>query len=148
MVIAASVIGRTLAAWSRATPIYFPDEYIYSEVGRSIAEHGRPMVRGGSAHFPALLQPLLTAPAWFFDDVATSYRTIQLINVVVMSLGAVAVFWLARRLGIGEDTARRMMRSQLVANQLHGAATAEYVVGADCANRGPLDLSPGDDVFP
>lgn len=100
--IAASVIGRTLAAWSRATPIYFPDEYIYSEVGRSIAEHGRPMVRGGSAHFPALLQPLLTAPAWFFDDVATSYRTIQLINVVVMSLGAVAVFWLARRLGIGQ----------------------------------------------
>jgi len=102
VVIAASVIGRTLAAWSRATPIYFPDEYIYSEVGRSIAEHGRPMVRGGSAHFPALLQPLLTAPAWFFDDVATSYRAIQLINVVVMSLGAVAVFWLARRLGIGQ----------------------------------------------
>jgi hypothetical protein len=54
----------------------------------------------------------------------------------------------ARRLGLGENTARRMMRSQLVANQLHGAATAEYVVGADCANRGPLDLSPSDDVFP
>ena len=54
----------------------------------------------------------------------------------------------ARRLGLGEDTARRMMRSQLVANQLHGAATAEYVVGADCANRGPLDLRPSDDVFP
>ena len=94
--------ARSLArshGWLRATPIYFPDEYIYSEVGRSIAEHGRPLVRGGSAHFPALLQPLLTAPAWLFDDVATSFRTIQLINAVVMSLGAVAVFWLARRLG-------------------------------------------------
>jgi hypothetical protein len=102
VVIAASVIGRTLAAWLRATPIYFPDEYIYSEVSRSIAEHGRPLVRGASAHFPALLQPLLTAPAWLFDDVTTSYRTIQLINAVVMSLGAVAVFWLARRLGIGQ----------------------------------------------
>ena len=101
MVIAASVTGRTLAGWLRATPVYFPDEYIYSEVSRSIAEHGRPMVRGASAHFPALLQPLLTAPAWLFDDVATSFRTIQLINAVVMSLGAVAVFWLARRLGIG-----------------------------------------------
>jgi hypothetical protein len=101
VVIAASVIGRTLAGWLRATPVYFPDEYIYSEVSRSIAEHGRPMVRGASAHFPALLQPLLTAPAWLFDDVATSFRTIQLINAVVMSLGAVAVFWLARRLGIG-----------------------------------------------
>ncbi len=99
-VIAASVIGRTLAGWFRATPIYFPDEYIYSEVGRSIADHGRPLVRGASAHFPALLQPILTAPAWLFDDVDTSFRTIQLINSVVMSLGAVAVFWLARRLGL------------------------------------------------
>ena len=102
LVVAASAIGRTLAAWGRATPIYFPDEYIYSEVGRSIAEHGRPLVRGASAHFPALLQPILTAPAWLFDDVGTSYRTIQLLNAVVMSLGALAVFWLARRLGIGQ----------------------------------------------
>ena len=99
-VVAASAIARTFVGWLRATPIYFPDEYIYSEVGRSIAEHGRPLVRGGSAHFPALLQPLLTAPAWFFDDVGTSFRTIQLMNAVVMSLGAVAVFWLARRLGL------------------------------------------------
>jgi hypothetical protein len=100
LVVAASVIGRTIAAWSRATPIYFPDEYIYSEVGRSIADHGRPLVRGASAHFPALLQPLVTAPAWLTDDVATSFRTIQFMNVVAMSLGAVAVFWLARRLGL------------------------------------------------
>jgi len=71
-VVAASAIARTFVGWLRATPVYFPDEYIYSEVGRSIAEHGRPLVRGGSAHFPALLQPLLTAPAWLFDDVATS----------------------------------------------------------------------------
>ena len=61
-VVAASAIARTFVGWLRATPVYFPDEYIYSEVGRSIAEHGRPLVRGGSAHFPALLQPLLTAP--------------------------------------------------------------------------------------
>jgi hypothetical protein len=53
-----------------------------------------------------------------------------------------------RRLGLGEETARRMMRSQLVANQLHGAGTAEYVVPASCVNRGPLDLSPAVDRFP
>ena len=100
LVVAASVIGRAFSAWLRATPIYFPDEYIYSEVGRSIADHGRPLVRGASAHFPALLQPILTAPAWLFADVATSYRIIQLINAVAMSLAAVAVYWLARRLGV------------------------------------------------
>ena len=53
-----------------------------------------------------------------------------------------------RRLGLDEETARRMMRSQLVANQLNGAATAEYVVPADCVNRGRLDLSPTVDRFP
>ena len=99
-VVVASVVGRTLAGWLRQTPVYFPDEYIYSEVGRSIADHGRPLVRGTSAHFPALLQPLLTAPAWLFDDVATSFRTIQLINAVVMSLSALVVYWLAKRLGV------------------------------------------------
>jgi hypothetical protein len=101
LIVSASAIGRALASWLRSTPIYFPDEYIYSEVGRSIAEHGRPLVRGSSAHFPALLQPLLTAPAWLFDDVSTSFRIIQTMNAVVMSLAAVAVFWLARRLGLG-----------------------------------------------
>jgi hypothetical protein len=100
LVVAASVIGRTLASWLRSTPVYFPDEYIYSEVGRSIADHGRPLVRGASAHFPALLQPILTAPAWLFADVRTSYQMIQFINAVVMSLSAVAVYWLARRLGV------------------------------------------------
>lgn len=101
LIVAASAIGRTFAGWLRASPIYFPDEYIYSEVGRSIADHGRPLVRGASAHFPALLQPLLTAPAWLFDDVGTSFRVIQTVNAIVMSLAAVAVYWLARRLSFG-----------------------------------------------
>ena len=53
-----------------------------------------------------------------------------------------------RRLGLDEETARRMMRSQLVANQLHRLGTSEYVVPASCVNRGPLDLSPNVDRFP
>ena len=101
LIAAASAIGRTFAGWLRASPIYFPDEYIYSEVGRSIADHGRPLVRGASPHFPALLQPLLTAPAWLFDDVGTSFRVIQTVNAIVMSLAAFAVYWLARRLAVG-----------------------------------------------
>ena len=53
-----------------------------------------------------------------------------------------------RRLGLDEDTARRLMRSQLVANQLHRQGSAEYVVPAGCVNRGPLDLRPEVDLFP
>ena len=104
-IVAASVVVRALTGWLRASPVYFPDEYIYSELGRSIAEHGRPLVRGGSAHFPALLQPLLTAPAWLVGDVETSYRLVQLTGALAMSAAAVPVFLLARRLGLGSALA-------------------------------------------
>jgi hypothetical protein len=97
-IVAASVLLRTLAGWLRASPVYFPDEYIYSELGRSIADQGHPLIRGAAAHFPAVLQPLLTAPAWFVDDVETSFRLVQLEGAVVMSLVAVPVYLLARRL--------------------------------------------------
>ena len=100
-IVAASFVARTLSGWLRASPVYFPDEYIYSELGRSIADHGRPLIRGTSAHFPALLQPVLTAPAWLVDDVETSYRLVQLMGAFAMSLAAVPVYLLARRVGLG-----------------------------------------------
>jgi hypothetical protein len=55
---------------------------------------------------------------------------------------------LGRRLGLDDDTAHRMMRSQLVANQLHRQGSAEYVVPSDCVNRGRYDLRPAVDRFP
>jgi hypothetical protein len=103
--VAASVLVRTLTAWLRASPVYFPDEYIYSELGRSIADHGRPLVRGAAAHFPAVLQPLLTAPAWLADDVETSFRLVQLEGAIAMSLVAVPVYLLARRLELSNRPA-------------------------------------------
>lgn len=104
-IVAASFLLRTAAGWLRATPVYFPDEYIYAELGRSLAESGRPLVRGVSASFPALLQPILTAPAWLFDDVEVSYRLVQATGALLMSLAAVPVFFLARRLGLGTGLA-------------------------------------------
>jgi len=100
-IVAVSFVVRTIAGWLRAGPVYFPDEYIYSELGRSIADHGRPLVRGAAAHFPAVLQPLLTAPAWLAGDVETSFRLVQLEGALVMSLAAVPVYLLARRLELG-----------------------------------------------
>ena len=100
-IVAVSFVVRTIAGWLRAGPVYFPDEYIYSELGRSIADHGRPLVRGAAAHFPAVLQPLLTSPAWLAEDVETSFRLVQLEGALVMSLAAVPVYLLARRLELG-----------------------------------------------
>jgi len=98
--VAGSFLLRTIISWHRATPTFFPDEYIYGELARSISEAGRPLIRGASASFPALLQPILTSPAWLVGDVETSFRLVQTIGALIMSLAVVPVFLLARRLGI------------------------------------------------
>jgi type III secretory pathway component EscS len=90
---------RLVVGWLRATPNYFSDEYLYAELGRSLVESGRPLVRGVELGFPALLQPLVTAPAWLADDVWLSYRLIQALGALAMSLAAVPAYLLARRVG-------------------------------------------------
>jgi hypothetical protein len=55
---------------------------------------------------------------------------------------------LGRGLGLSEGTARQMMRQQLVENALHGGASSEYLVPADCRDGGRLDLAPNDSRFP
>ncbi len=100
-----SVVARTFAAWQRATPNYFPDEGIYTALSRSIASGQLPAVRGHIAHFPALLQPLLTAPAWWFGSLETGYRITQAIESVAVSTAALAIWWTARRLGMSRGGA-------------------------------------------
>ena len=99
-IVAASFIARTALAWLRSVPALFPDEYIYASIGRSFADSGRPLIRGASPHFPALLQPIVTAPAWLIDDVGTAFRVVQALGAFTMSLAAVPVFLIARRLDL------------------------------------------------
>jgi hypothetical protein len=100
-----SFAARLAAGWFRATPNYFPDEYLYGELARSLLESGRPAVRGIEIGFPALLQPVLTAPTWLVGDVVVSYRLTQAVGALAMSLVALPVFALARKLGIGRPLA-------------------------------------------
>ena len=100
-----SIVARTWAGRLRATPNYFPDEGIYAALSRSIAHGHLPAVRGHVAHFPALLQPILTAPAWWFGSLETGYRVTQVIQSVAISTAALAVWWAARRLGVGRSSA-------------------------------------------
>jgi hypothetical protein len=55
---------------------------------------------------------------------------------------------LGRRLGLSEDAAQRLMRQQLVENELRGAGTLEYRVPAECRDGGGLDLHPAASPFP
>src|SRR5207244_4432951 len=96
---------RAALGWVRPTPVYFGDEYLYSSIAKSIAETGHPLIRGEAAHFPALLMPILTAPAWLVSDVGVAYHLAQMLGALAMSLAAVPAFWLARRLGISRGAA-------------------------------------------
>jgi hypothetical protein len=100
-----SVIVRTWAASKHAGPAYFPDEYLYPELSRSIATTGHAYVRGAPSHFAPLLAPLVTAPGWLLGNVTTGYHAVQAINATFVSLAAVPVFALARTLRLGRPQA-------------------------------------------
>ncbi|MDQ3824109.1 MAG: glycosyltransferase family 39 protein, partial [Actinomycetota bacterium] len=104
-IVGISFVARLAAALAHATPLYFPDEYIYASLARSLAESGRPLIRGTSASFPALLEPLLAAPFWLAGDPMLAYRLTQGLNALAMSLAAVPVYLLCRRLALGNEVA-------------------------------------------
>jgi hypothetical protein len=97
----ASFGGRLLAAVGRLTPYYLPDEYIYPSLARSLAEHGRPLIRGVGVHFPALLDPILTAPVWLItNDPTSAFRLTQGLHAAFFSLAAIPAYLLCRRLDL------------------------------------------------
>lgn len=96
---------RVALVWQRATPNYFPDEYLYAALGRSLAHLHAPHVRGSSAHFPALLQPVVTASAWRAGRLETGYRLVQAINALALTLTAIPAWLLARRLDLSRGVA-------------------------------------------
>lgn len=104
-IVVMSLVLRGSAAVAHVTPRLFPDEYIYSALGRSIGQHGTVQIRGATAHFPALLEPLLAAPIWAAAPTATAYRLVQLENALFMSLAAIPVFLIARRLRLSQGYA-------------------------------------------
>ena len=100
-IVAGSAMIRSLFAVEHVAPFYFPDEYIYAAVARSLASTGHPLVRGEPAHFPALLEPILATPLWRLFPTETAYHLIQVENAVFMSLAAIPAYLLARRLALG-----------------------------------------------
>ena len=98
--VAASALFRFWIARSSPTPWIMPDEYIYAELSRSLAETGHFTVNGaGMATWSyGPLYPLLVAPAWLLTSSASqAYAAIQLVNCVLMSSAAVFAYALGRR---------------------------------------------------
>jgi hypothetical protein len=93
-----SVVVRAVLAWRIPTPWIMVDELLYSELAKSFAERGELLIRDLPYGRLSLIYPILIAPAWLVDEMATTYGLAKVINGLVMSLAAVPVYFWARRL--------------------------------------------------
>jgi hypothetical protein len=145
-VVGISFVLRCLAALGHTTPRYFPDEYIYASLAKSLA-HGQGLqIRGGAAHFPALLEPILSAPFWLVGGTETSFRLTLFWHSLAMSLAAIPVYLLCRRLqashriGLAAAVVSVTLPSLIWASYLTADAIAyPLALGAVCAMVAALD---------
>ncbi len=102
LLVGVSFAARWLLASVHATPSYLPDEYIYPTLAHGIATTGLPSVRGVTAAFPAILEPLLAAPFWLAGDPELAYRLTQGMHALAVSLAAIPAYALARHVGLDQ----------------------------------------------
>lgn len=96
-VLVAAVVHALLALRSPA-PWIVPDELIYSELAKSVADGGLPAIREEVTFAYGIGYPMLLAPVWaIFDDVTTAYAVAKVVNALVLGLSAVPAYFLARR---------------------------------------------------
>ena len=96
------VLSFAVRAWlarEMLGPFIMVDELIYSELGRSVAAGDGFQVRGVAASGFSLVYPILISPAYaLYDSLPEAYAAVKTINALLMSLTAVPVYLLARRL--------------------------------------------------
>ena len=102
LIVVSAVVQGVVAHWHTA-PRYWPDEYVYAALSRSLA-HGHLQIRGEPAGFYAILQPILTAPIWRLFPVQEAYRLIQLENAFAASLIVIPLWFLGRELRLSRLT--------------------------------------------
>jgi len=95
--IVAAFVARFLLARYVLAPWEMPDELEYAELSRSFNSTGHYLFREHVQHLRTIY-PALISPAWWAGSTHTAYTLIKLINVLLMTLGAVPLFLWARRL--------------------------------------------------
>jgi hypothetical protein len=94
------VLSTLLRLWiglGVTNPWILPDEILYSDLAKSIAEGNLPAVRESTALGWGVVYPTLIAPAWaLFGDPVSAYHAALAINALLMSSAAVPAYLLAR----------------------------------------------------
>jgi 4-amino-4-deoxy-L-arabinose transferase-like glycosyltransferase len=94
----AAFVVRLVLAYRIATPWIMVDEFIYSELAKSFAEHGQFLIRDTASPFHNVLYPALISPAWLTDPIGRVYDVARAINVFLMVVTALPVYLWGRRL--------------------------------------------------
>ena len=92
-----SAAVHALLALRIPSPWIVPDELIYGELAKSIADGRLPAIRDETTFVYGIGYPLLIAPAWLLDDVESAYAFAKVLNAGLMSLAAIPAYHLARR---------------------------------------------------
>ena len=93
-----SVLFRYALSRRVVAPWIMVDELIYSELAKSFAGTGHFLIRDMHHGAYGAVYPILIAPAWrLFGSVPDAYAAAKTIGSVLMSLTAIPVYFLARR---------------------------------------------------
>jgi hypothetical protein len=97
-IVAFSTVVRFVLARHVVAPWIMVDEIIYSELAKSFAATGHFLVRDQPSAAYGFVYPVLIAPAYrLYASMPSAYDAARAINSFVMSLAAVPVYFLARR---------------------------------------------------
>jgi hypothetical protein len=90
-------VARVVLAWHVAAPWEMPDELLYAATSRSFLSSGHYLLYEHSIPLRTIY-PALISPAWLAGSTHTAYALIKVINVALMTLGAIPLYLWARRL--------------------------------------------------
>jgi hypothetical protein len=93
-----STLVRAYLARRVVAPWIFSDELFYSELAKSFGASGQLAIRGEVTSAYGFVYPMLIAPGYaLFGSIPRAYAAVKGINAALMSLSAVPLYLLARR---------------------------------------------------
>ena len=101
LIVAGSTFLRIVSGRQTAAPWIFPDELVYSELGKSFAATGHFAVRGEPFSVLSFgpLYPVVLSPIYRLAQSAPqAYELVKALNAVMISTAAIPVYFIARRL--------------------------------------------------
>ena len=97
-IVVGSAVFRAILGRGIVAPFIMVDEIIWSEVARGLADAGEPLLRDQPDPGYSIVYPLLISPVYvLFESLPDSYAALKALNALLMSLAAVPVYFLARR---------------------------------------------------